>query len=170
MVTTAGMMLARSISRVAAGSARRARDGQRVCISSLVGGCNSSSSMIPVDEPAAAAVRPKVGSRPAAGCGVAALAELSKVGSCRRRLSSGRPPFDMGEDENEVDGELLPCYLWVNLPYIYSPIAPASSTAVVVFVAFVPSLRSRRQGVRAQQPPCCVTVLHDAPQWGKKYL
>ncbi|CAM9740566.1 unnamed protein product [Ectocarpus fasciculatus] len=97
------MMLARSISRVAAGSARRARDGQRVCISSLVGGCNSSSSMIPVDEPAAAAVRPKVGSRPAAGCGVAASAELSKVGSCRRRLSTGRPPFDMGEDENEVD-------------------------------------------------------------------
>ncbi|CBN77973.1 hypothetical protein Esi_0081_0070 [Ectocarpus siliculosus] len=93
------MMLARSISRVAAGSARRVHDGQRACISSLVGGCNSPSSMPAVDESAAA--RPKV-SRPAAW-GVASLPEPSKVGSCRRHLSSGRPPFDMGEDENEVD-------------------------------------------------------------------
>ncbi|CAN0134308.1 unnamed protein product [Ectocarpus sp. 12 AP-2014] len=93
------MILARSISRVSSGSARRALDGQWACISSLVGGCNSSSSTPGVDE--SAAPRPKV-NRPAAWS-VATLSEPSKVDSSRRHLSSGRPPFDMGEHENEVD-------------------------------------------------------------------
>ncbi|CAN0185624.1 unnamed protein product [Scytosiphon promiscuus] len=82
-------MLARSLSRAAASSARHVRDGPRACISSFVGGGSW------------CAVGPQ--RRPLA-CGVVAvLPEQGKISSSRRYLSSSRPPSDVGDEGDEVD-------------------------------------------------------------------
>lgn len=101
-----GSMLARSLGRVAASSARHVRVSRRTCVSSFMGGCSwGPSSMSPSSaNNAATGVFPQKQQQQ--------QSQQEKAGSYRRYLSSKkrRPSPGAGEEEEEdVDGMCRCC-------------------------------------------------------------
>lgn len=102
--STLSSMLARSLGRVSASSARHVRVLPRTCVSSFVGGCSwSPSSIAPSSTTATPSVFPQLQHQ---------HQQLEKSSSSRRYLSSKkRPPPGAGEEEeeNDVDGKCRCC-------------------------------------------------------------